>query len=84
LALNRYQLGKPLYSPLRVFGGSCIAIGGEWVLGSRHGTEKRAPELLAVSSPAPGKVVYQVEEAIPAGFGEAAAMAAPRRHPRRE
>lgn len=58
------QAGQLLYSPLRVFGGSCIAIGGEWVLTSRHGTDKWAAELLRVRFPSLGGGAYLVKEVI--------------------
>ncbi|BCX46177.1 serine protease isoform1 precursor [Haloferula helveola] len=53
--------GKLLYSPLRVLGGSCVALGGRWALTSRHGTDEWKPEMLAVSFPAISDAVYRVK-----------------------
>lgn len=58
------QVGQLLYSPLRVFGGSCIAIGGEWVLTSRHGTDKWTAEFLRVRFTALDGVAYQVRRIV--------------------
>ncbi|MEM1084272.1 MAG: hypothetical protein AAGI48_09125 [Verrucomicrobiota bacterium] len=56
------QVGKVLYSPLKVFGGSCVAIGGKWVMTSRHGTDKWKPRMLHVTFPALADTVYEVKE----------------------
>ena len=58
------QVGKVFYSPLRVFGGSCLAMGGKWVLTSRHGTDKWPPQFLAVEFPGLGKERYSVVEIV--------------------
>ena len=58
------QAGKVYYSPLSVFGSSCIALGGRWVLTCRHGTEKWSGVGLRVDFPALGKERYEVKEII--------------------
>lgn len=58
------QVGKVFYSPLRVFGASCLALGGEWALTCRHGTDKWSGVGMSVSFPALGKGSYRVEKVI--------------------
>lgn len=55
------QVGKVLYSPLRVLGGSCVAIGGRWALTSKHGTDRWPADSLAVKFPfLDGDATYSV------------------------
>jgi hypothetical protein len=56
------NVGKVFYSPLKVFGASCVALGDEWVMTCRHGTEKWVAGMLKVSFPALGDEVYEVEK----------------------
>ncbi|GHC40317.1 trypsin-like peptidase domain-containing protein [Roseibacillus persicicus] len=56
------NVGKVFYSPLQVHGGTCLALGGKWVLTCRHGTEKWPPEFIRVSFPALEKKVYKVKK----------------------
>lgn len=58
------QVGKVYYSPLKVFGGSCLAMGDDWVLTSKHGTDKWAASWLQVRFPALGKKTYKVERIV--------------------
>ena len=56
------NVGKVLYSPLQIFGGSCILIDKKWVLTSRHGTDKWDASFLKLKFPALTKdKVYQVK-----------------------
>ncbi|WP_404307415.1 trypsin-like serine protease [Neorhodopirellula lusitana] len=52
------NVGKLRYTPLCVLGGSCIALGGKWVLTSRHGTQAWSASMLSVQFPALGDQVY--------------------------
>ncbi len=56
------QVGKVHYSTLQILGGSCVAIGGPWVLTSRHGTEDWKAGSLRLSFPALGKDRYRVKK----------------------
>ncbi|MGJ8697378.1 MAG: trypsin-like serine protease [Verrucomicrobiaceae bacterium] len=58
------QTGKVFYSPLRVFGGSCYALGGKWVLTCRHGTEKWKAGMLKVGFPALGEETFAVKRVV--------------------
>lgn len=68
------QVGKVMYSPLRVFGGSCVAMGGKWVLTCRHGTEKWSAGNLRVSFPALGKESYAVKSVTLCGSSDLALL----------
>jgi len=56
------QVGKVYYSQLKFFGGSCVALGGKWVLTSRHGTDKWKAGFLKVEFPALSKKIYEIEK----------------------
>jgi len=58
------QAGKVYYSRLQVFGGSCVALGGEWVLTCRHGTERWSADALRVRFPALGDEKYRVKRVV--------------------
>lgn len=58
------QVGKVYFSPLKVFGASCLAMGGDWVLTCRHGTDKWSGVGMTVSFPALGKNSYKVEKVV--------------------
>lgn len=58
------QVGKVFYSPVKIFGASCLALGGKWVLTCRHGTDKWSGLGMSVSFPALGKASYQVGKVI--------------------
>ena len=68
------QVGKVFYSPFKVFGGSCLALGGKWVLTSRHGTDQWKPSFLTVEFPGLGKKRYKVEKVVFPKKGDIALM----------
>jgi len=56
------NVGKVLYSPLQIFGGSCILIDKKWVLASKHGTDRWDASFLKLKFPALTKdKVYEVK-----------------------
>ena len=55
------RVGKLMYSPFKVVGGTCVAIGDKWVLTSRHGVRDWEKDSLTVSLPGLGKGGYSVK-----------------------
>ncbi|MGC6426104.1 MAG: hypothetical protein ACON5H_03800 [Akkermansiaceae bacterium] len=68
------QVGKVFYSPLKVFGGSCYALGGRWVLTCRHGTDKWSASMLKVQFPALGKEILEIQGIVFPAHGDFALL----------
>lgn len=58
------QVGKVFYSPIKVFGGICYALGGKWVITSRHGTDQWSAAMLNVQFPALAKDILAVKRIV--------------------
>ncbi len=76
------QVGKVHFSVLKVFGASCVALGGEWVLTCRHGTDQWSKVGMSVSFPSLGEKSYKVEKVIFPEKGDFALLKVDRKIPK--